>query len=327
MEVFLQGSIMFSRVLVAALLAFSSGLGLAQEWPTAKPIRLIAVFPPGGSVDQVARILSDALRAQLNQSVVVENIGGASGVVGTQAVARAAPDGYTFGVVFDTHGVNPGLKPSMPFDTLKDLEHINLIGTAPMVLAASKGSSVTSFAQLVEASRAKQKNSYGTIGAGSLGHLAMASLAKTAGFDWTHVPYRGGGPLMTDAVGGHVPLVVGSLFLVKPHADTGNVRPLVVSTSRRSRQMPDVPTIAESGFPGFDAPAWWGVIGPAKLAPAIVSRFNEALGRALRTPEIAQKLNAQGIDILAGGPEVFKPFVEQQIATWARFIKDNNITE
>ena len=323
---FLDERIIMKKWIVAAVAAFSASLGLAQDWPAAKPIRLIAVFPPGGSVDQVARILAEALRVQLNQSVVVENIGGASGVIGTQAVVRAAPDGYTFGVVFDTHGVNPGLKPSMPFDTLRDLEHINLIGTAPMVLAASKGSPITSFAQLVDAARAKQKNSYGSIGSGSLGHLAMASLAKSAGFEWTHVPYRGGGPLMTDAVGGHVPLAVGSIFLVKPHVDTGNVKPLVVTTSKRSRQMPDVPTIAESGFPGFDAPAWWGVIGPAKIPPAIVSRFNEALGKALRTPEVAQKLSTQGIDIISGGPEVFKPFVEKQMATWTRFITDNTIT-
>lgn len=318
---------MMKKLLVAAAAAVFASAGLAQEWPMAKPIRLIAVFPPGGSVDQVARILADALRVQLNQNVVVENIGGASGVIGTSAVARAVPDGYTFGVVFDTHGVNPGLKPSMPFDTMKDLEHVNLIGTAPMVVAASKGSPYTSFAQLVDAARGKQKTSYGTIGAGSLGHLAVASLAKTANFDWTHVPYRGGGPLMTDAVGGHVPLAVGSLFLVKPHADNGAVKPLAVTTSKRSRQMPDVPTIAESGFPGFDAPAWWGVIGPAKIPPVVITRFNDALGKALRTPEIAQKLNAQGIDIVSGGPEVFKPFVEKQIATWSRFIKDNNITE
>ncbi len=315
------------KILVAALVALSATAGFAQEWPAAKPIRLIAVFPPGGSVDQVSRILAEALRPQLNQNVVVENIGGASGVIGTAAVARAAPDGYTFGVVFDTHGVNPGLKPSMAFDTLRDLEHINLIGTAPMVLAASKGSPYTSFAGVVEASRSRQNISYGSIGAGSLGHLAMASLAKTAGFNWTHVPYRGGGPLMSDAAGGHVPLVIGSLFLVKPHADNGSVKPLVVSTSTRSRQMPDVPTIAESGFPGFDAPAWWGVIGPAKIDPAIVRRFNEALTRVLRSPDVAQKLSAQGIEITAGGPEVFKPFVEKQITTWTRFIKENNITE
>ncbi|WP_327212934.1 Bug family tripartite tricarboxylate transporter substrate binding protein [Ramlibacter sp. Leaf400] len=314
------------KLIIGALVALSAGIAAAQDWPS-KPIRLIAVFPPGGSVDQVARILAEALRPQLNQTVVVENIGGASGAIGTAAVARAAPDGYTFGVVFDTHAVNPGLKPNMGFDTLKDLEHVTLIGTAPMVLAATKGSPHASFTSLVQAAKGKEQSSYGSIGTGSLGHLAIASLAKGAGFNWSHIPYRGGGPLMNDAAGGHVPLVVGSLFLVKPHVDSGSLKPLVVSTSTRSKQMPNVPTIAESGFPGFDAPAWWGVIGPAKVDPAIVRRLNEAVTKALRTPEVAQKLSAQGIDITAGGPEVFKPFVEKQISTWARFVKDNNITE
>ena len=215
----------------------------------------------------------------------------------------------------------------MAFDTLKDLEHITLIGTAPMVLASTKGSPITSFAQLVSEAKAKKPNSYGTIGTGSLGHLAVAQMAKNAGFDWTHVPYKGGGPLMNDAIAGHVPLAVGSLFLIKPHADSGNVTPLAVSTSKRSKDMPNVPTIAESGFPGFDAPAWWGVIGPAKLPPAITSRIHAAVAAALKNPDVAKKLEAQGIDLVGGGPEVFKPFVEKQMTTWSAFIKANNITE
>lgn len=313
--------------LASAVVATSASVAWAQEWPTAKPVRVIAVFPPGGSVDQVSRILAEALRVQLNQSVIVENIGGASGVIGTAAVAKAAPDGYTIGVVFDTHAVNPALKPGMAFDTLKDLEHITLIGTAPMVLASTKGSPITSFAQLVNEAKAKKPNSYGTIGTGSLGHLAVAQMAKNAGFDWTHVPYKGGGPLMNDAIAGHVPLAVGSLFLIKPHADSGNVTPLAVSTSKRSKDMPNVPTIAESGFPGFDAPAWWGVIGPAKLPPAITSRIHAAVAAALKNPDVAKKLEAQGIELAGGGPEVFKPFVEKQMTTWSAFIKANNITE
>jgi len=313
--------------LASAVMATSASVAFAQEWPSAKPVRVIAVFPPGGSVDQVSRILAEALRVQLNQSVIVENIGGASGVIGTAAVAKAAPDGYTIGVVFDTHAVNPALKPGMAFDTLKDLEHITLIGTAPMVLASTKGSPITSFAQLVNEAKAKKPNSYGTIGTGSLGHLAVAQMAKNAGFDWTHVPYKGGGPLMNDAIAGHVPLAVGSLFLIKPHADSGNVTPLAVSTSKRSKDMPNVPTIAESGFPGFDAPAWWGVIGPAKLPPAITSRIHAAVAAALKNPDVAKKLEAQGIELAGGGPEVFKPFVEKQMTTWSAFIKANNITE
>ena len=317
---------MMKKLLVGAMVAAATLTSFAQDWPTAKPIRLVAVFPPGGSVDQVSRILAEALRTELNQSVIVENIGGASGAIGTAAVARATPDGYTFGVVFDTHGVNPALQ-RLPYDTMKDLTHINLIGISPMVLAASKGSPITSFNQLLADARAKKPNSYGSIGAGSLGHLAMASLAKTAGFDWNHVPYRGGGPLMTDAVGGHVPLAIGSLFLVKPHADAGNVTPLVVTTSQRNPAMPNVPTIAESGFPGFEAPAWWGVIGPANLPAPIVQRFNDAVTRVLKKPDVAQKLEAQGIDILAQGPQPFAAFVQRQIDTWTPFIKDNNITQ
>jgi tripartite-type tricarboxylate transporter receptor subunit TctC len=318
---------MFKKLLVGAVVATAALGAVAQEWPTAKPIKIISVFPPGGSVDQVSRILAEALRTELNQTVVVENIGGASGAIGTAAVARSDPDGYTFGVVFDTHGVNPALQPRMAFDTMKDLTHINLLGVAPMVLAASKGSPITSFKQLIDESKAKKPTSFGTIGSGSLGHLALAQLAQDAGFDWNHIPYRGGGPLMNDAVGGHVPLAIGSLFLVKPHADAGNVTPLVVTTSTRNPAMPNVPTVAESGFPGFEAPAWWGVIGPANLPPAVLSRFNTALNNVLKKPDVAKKLEDQGMEIKGGGPEVFGPFVQNQMDTWGKFIKDNNITQ
>lgn len=317
---------MIKKLLVGAMMATAAMGAIAQEWPMAKPIKIIAVFPPGGSVDQVSRILAEALRTELNQTVVVENIGGASGAIGTAAVAKADPDGYTFGVVFDTHGVNQALQPRMAFDTMKDLTHINLIGVAPMVLASSKGSPIKTFKQLVDESKAKKPTSYGTIGAGSLGHLAMAQLAQRAGFDWNHVPYRGGGPLMNDAIGGHVPLAIGSLFLVKPHADAGNVTPLVVTTTKRHPAMPNVPTIAESGFPGFEAPAYWGFIGPAKLPAPIVSRINTAITNVLKKPDVAKKLEEQGMEILAQGPAQFTAFTQRQMDTWGKFIKDNNIT-
>jgi len=318
---------MFKKLLVGAVVATAALGAVAQEWPAAKPIKIISVFPPGGSVDQVSRILAEALRTELNQVVVVENIGGASGAIGTAAVARSDPDGYTFGVVFDTHGVNQALQPRMAFDTMKDLTHINLIGVAPMVLAASKGSPITSFKQLVDESKAKKPTSYGTIGAGSLGHLAMAQLAQRAGYDWNHIPYRGGGPLMNDAVGGHVPLAIGSLFLVKPHSDAGNVTPLVVTTSARHPAMPNVPTIAESGFPGFEAPAYWGFIGPANIPAPIVTRINTALNNVLKKPDVAKRLEEQGMQILSQGPAEFTGFIQNQMDTWGKFIKDNNITQ
>ena len=242
-------ALLLSLLLITASPIVSAQTTGVGTWPTQKPIRLIAVFPPGGSVDQVARTLAPALQAELKQSVIVENIGGASGVIGTAAMTRSDPDGYTFAVVFDTHGVNPVLKDKLPYDTIKDIAPVTLIGTSPMVLVASKNSGITSFKQLVEQSKAGKQFSFGSIGIGSLGHLAMARLAKQAGFDWNHIPYRGGGPLMQDALGGQVQLAVGSEFLVKPHIDSGSVIPLVITTAKRSPELSNVPTISESGLP------------------------------------------------------------------------------
>jgi len=299
----------------------------SDDWPNRKPIRLISVFPPGGSVDAVARVLAPALQTQLKQSVVVENVGGASGVIGTSALARSDPDGYTFAVVFDTHGVNQSLKDKMPYDTLKDIANVTLIGTSPMVLAASNKSGITSFKQLTDDSKKATPYNYGTIGTGSLGHLAMASLAKKSKFEWTHIPYRGGGPLMADALAGHVQLAVGSIFLMKQHIDTGRVIPLVVTSPKRSKDLPNVPTISESGFPGFDAPAWWGVIAPVKTPPEIITKMNQAIIAVLNQPDIAKKLDDQGITIVAGGPEVFNPFLRKQMKTWGQFVVQNKIKE
>ncbi|MCY7319019.1 MAG: tripartite tricarboxylate transporter substrate binding protein, partial [Ramlibacter sp.] len=200
----------------------------AQAWPSKQPIKLVAVFPPGGSVDQVARILAVPLTQQLGQSVIVDNKGGASGSIGTAAVAAAAPDGYTFAVVFDTHGVNPSLIPGLPFDTRKDLVPLVLVGTSAMVVATHVGSEYKSFADVIAAAKAKKAVNYGSIGSGSLGHLAMTLLGRSGSFDWQHVPYKGGGPLMNDAVAGHIPLTIGSVFVTKPHIDSKRLRPLAV---------------------------------------------------------------------------------------------------
>jgi len=324
---------MAKRALFLILLTLGlSSLVLAQTtgtgaWPTQKPIRLIAVFPPGGSVDQVARILAPALQSELKQNVIVENVGGASGVIGTSAMTRSDPDGYTFAVVFDTHGVNPSLKDKLPYDTIKDIAPIILVGTSPMVLVASKKSGITSFKQLVELSKTGKQFSYGSIGIGSLGHLAMARLAKQAGFDWNHIPYRGGGPLMQDVLGGQVELAVGSEFLVKPHIESGGVIPLVITTTKRSPELPNVPTIAESGFPGFNAPSWWAVLAPGKTPPAVINAMNQALNKVLKTPAIAAKFKAQGIDIVGGSPDTLREFIGKQIAIWGKFVIENNIKE
>jgi tripartite-type tricarboxylate transporter receptor subunit TctC len=314
--------------MLASLLAVSlitTGTAWAQAWPSRQPIKLVAVFPPGGSVDQVARLLAPALSAHLGQSVIVENRGGASGSIGAAAVAAAPADGYTFAVVFDTHGVNPSLIPNLPFDSRKDLSPVVLVGTAPMVLGTPAGSDFKTFGDVVAAAKTGQGASYGSIGSGSLGHLAMALLGKSAGLNFQHIPYKGGGPLMNDAVAGHVPLAIGSVFLLKPFVDNKRVRALAVTTSKRAADLPDVPTLAELGFTGFEAPAWWAVLAPARTPPEIVARMNEALNKVMRSPELAKRLDAQGIDVAGGSPEAARAVIERQMDVWGKVVRDNQI--
>ena len=311
-------------LLLAAVSAFINP-ALAQAWPGKQPIKLVAVFPPGGSVDQVARILAPALQQQLGQSVVVDNRGGASGSIGTGSVANGPADGYTFAVVFDTHAVNPALIPSLPFDTRKDLAPVALIGTGAMVLATHADSPFKTFGDVVTQARTGKGPNFGSIGSGSLGHLAMSLLARNGKLDFVHVPYKGGGPLMNDALAGHVPLAIGSVFLAKPHIDSKRLRALAVTTSKRSANLPDVPTVAESGYAGFDAPAWWAVLAPAKTPPEIVKRLNDEINAALKQPEVANKLAGQGIEVRIGTPEAARTFIDGQIDTWAKVVKDNNI--
>lgn len=294
-------------------------------WPNKQVIRLVAVFPPGGSVDQVARILQMPLQQRLGQTVIVENRGGASGAIGTAAVVQAPADGYTFAVVFDTHGVNPSLNPNLSYDSKKDLIPLVLVGTSPMVLATNVNSEYKTFADVIAAAKANKNVSFGSIGNGSLGHLAMALLARDAHVEWTHVPYKGGGPLMSDAVAGHVPLSIGSVFVTKPHIDSGRMRPLAVTSSKRAADLPNVPTIAENGYPGFDAPAWWAVLASSKTPPEIVKRMNLELNKVLKDPEVAKKLDAQGIDVTGGSVEQAKTFIEHQMDVWAKVVKENGI--
>ena len=221
-------SILRTASIAIAALAFNAG-ALAQSWP-AKPVKIISVFPPGGSVDQVSRIFAAKLTEQMHQQFIVENKGGASGSIGTQAVAAAAPDGYTFGVVFDTHAVNPLLL-KLPFDTLKDLAPVMLVGTSPMAIVASANQPYKDFREVIAAARTKPGSvSIGSIGTGSLGHLAIAQISKAEKVEITHIPYRGGGPLMTDALGGQVPLASGSVVVVSAHVKGGMGLALAVTS-------------------------------------------------------------------------------------------------
>ena len=229
-------------------------VAIAQNWPT-KPVKLIVVFPPGGSVDQVARILAQQLTEQTGQPVIVDNRGGASGSIGTAALAKAEPDGYTLGVVFDTHVVNPSLIAGLPFDTLRDLTPVMLVGTGAMALVTPVSQPYKSFRDVVAAAKAKPGSlSYGTIGAGSLGHLTMTQLGNLLGVEFNHIPYRGGGPLMNDAIGNQVPLAIGSVFLVNPHIASGRLRAIAVTSAKPDRCRPVTVFEADVGAELPEAP-------------------------------------------------------------------------
>ncbi len=298
---------------------------LAQNWPT-KPVKLIAVFPAGGSVDQVARILAQQLTEQTGQPFIVDNRGGASGSIGTAALAKAEPDGYTLGVVFDTHAVNPSLIPGLPFDTLRDFTPLMLVGTGAMALVTPVGQPFKSFRDVVAAAKAKPGGvSYGTIGAGSLGHLTMTQLGNQLGVEFIHIPYRGGGPLMNDAIGNQIPLAIGSVFLVSPHIASGRLRAIAVTSAKPDPKLPNVETIASQGVPGFEAYTWWGVFGPANMPAALAKRVYDELAKAAKSPAVTEKLSAQGMEVQAAPPAALDALVRKEIPRWAKVIKDNNI--
>ncbi len=308
-----------------ALASLGTAFADTPQWP-AKPIKLIAVFPPGGSVDQVARVLATPLQQALGQPVIVDNRGGASGSIGTSAVAKSEPDGYTFAVVFDTHGVNPSLIPNLNFDTRKDLVPVMLISRSPMAVVAHPSTGFKNFSEVITAAKKDPgKYGYASIGSGSLGHLALTQLGNQGKYDLTHIPYRGGGPALQDAVGGQVPLLVGTLFLVSPQVDAKTLVPLAVTSSKRAAKWPNVATIAEQGFPGFESYAWWGVFAPAKTPPAIIARMNAELAKVLKQPAVQERLTAQGMDIVASSPEELGKFLDVEIARWAKVIADNKI--
>jgi tripartite-type tricarboxylate transporter receptor subunit TctC len=300
-------------------------LAAAQSWPT-KAVKVIAVFPPGGSVDQVARILTQQLSEQTDQQFIVDNRGGASGSIGTAILSKSDPDGYTIGVVFDTHAVNPTLIPDISFDTLRDLTPLMLVGTGAMALVTPIIQPFRSFRDVVDAAKANPQGiSYGTIGAGSLGHLAMTQLANQLGVQFVHIPYRGGGPLMNDVLGNQVPLAIGSVFLVNPYVSSGRLRAIAVTSAKPDPKLPTVETIASQGVPGFEAYTWWGVFGPAKMPPALAKRIYDELAKAAKSPAVIEKLSAQGMEVLAAPPADLDVFVRKEIPRWAKVIKDNNI--
>lgn len=314
------------RTLLAAMAAAPVAAPLVARAQQPPVMRFIVPFPPGGTVDPIARMTQPILQQKLGATIVVENRPGAGGSIGAAQVAKAQPDGNTWLFVFDTQAANPFLM-NLPFDTEKDLEPVMLIGTAPYVLATHPSKPFKSFADIVKQSKEKPGSvSYATVGAGSIGHLAMVMLAQRAGIEITHVPYRGGGPAMADALGGQVDTIIGSAALVTPQVAGGKLRGVLNTGAKRLASLPDVETAGEAGFEGFTAYAWWGVFAPGGTPRPVIDRFATALGEALSDEKIAKQLSeAQQIEMIRGGPDELRKFFSEQMQTWGKVIKEQNI--
>ncbi|MBM3536514.1 MAG: tripartite tricarboxylate transporter substrate binding protein [Alphaproteobacteria bacterium] len=317
------------RAALAAAVAFAVLAALpasAQQWPT-KPVKFIVPFPPGGSVDPLARLLGAKLGEALGQQFVVENRPGASGSLGAGIAARSPADGYTFLFVFDTHAVNPALMPDLPFNTEKDLAPVMLVGTAPMAIATNPNKPYKTFADVVAAAKAKPDTvTYGSVGSGSLGHLAVTLVQQPLGIKLVHVPYRGGGPMTQDALGGHVELAIGSVAVLASHIKADSLRAVVQTGDKRSHVIPDVPTLAESGLPGFSAVAWWGIFAPTGTPAPIMQKIHGELVKAINLPDVRKTLTENlGMDVQASSPADLQKFLASEMSRWARVIKENNI--
>ena len=314
-------------MLIGCALATLASAAPAQTYPT-RPIKLLVSYPPGGASDLIARIFGQALNERLGQPFVVENRPGAAGNLAGEAAAHAEPDGYTLllgpSALF---AINPHLYARMPIDPLKDLLPVASLVDNELVLAANpkltEGMDFRGFIALAKASNPPLF--YASIGNGSEHHLAMELLKRAAGIELTHVPYKGGGPLITDAVAGHVPLAIASVALFSPHIQAGSLRPLAVTSAARVKQLPDVPTIAELGIPNYDAESWWGLLAPAKTSPDIIARMRAAMVTALEDPRVKQNLTEQGVDYVLSSPDAFGTFIADEVARWAKVIKANNI--
>ncbi|HTM73998.1 MAG TPA: tripartite tricarboxylate transporter substrate-binding protein [Pseudolabrys sp.] len=242
-------------------------------------------------------------------------------------MTKSAPDGNTWLAVFDNHAANPFVLPSLPYDSEKDLAPVLLIGTAPYMITTAKAKPYKTLDDVIAFAKENPgKVSYGSVGSGSVGHLAMALLSQRAGVKLTHVPYRGGGPAMNDAVAGHVDLLIGSTALSMPQVDAGTIRAIVQTGKERNPFIAQVPTVAEGGFPGFEAHAWWGIFAPAGTPKPIVERFSNEMAATLREERIAKQLvETQQVTLALGGPEAMRAFVSNQMQTWGKVVKDNNI--
>ncbi len=309
---------------VLALAALFPGLAAAQDYPT-RTVKIVAPVQPGGGVDLVARTVAEQLTRSLGQTFIVENLSGGGGVIASQSVAKAVPDGYTLMLGYvATHGTVPAVR-KVPYDAVKDFTPVAMVAGTPNVLVAAANVPVTDLKSLVEYAK-KNKVSYGSAGQGSLTHLAMEQFRTAAGFEAVHAAYRGIGPAITDILGGQTQMMMPGLAAAVPHIRAGKMKPLAVTGLKRHPLLPEVPTFEELGYKGFDGVQWYGIVGPAGMPPAVTRKLNDEINKAIGTPELQKRLSGEALDVMPMSPEQFGQFMQADIAKWAKLAKERNIT-
>ena len=303
------------------VLALCAALPASAQWP-AKPIRIIVSYPPGGGADITARLLAPRLSDALKQQVIVENRGGAGGAIGGDAAAKSAPDGYTFLLDAANHSVNPSLQAKMPFDTLKDLTPVSLLVQVPNVLVVNPAFPVNSVKELIALVKSKPgAYSFASSGNGSAQHLAAELFKAQAGLFMVHIPYRGGAPAIIDVIAGQIPMFFGNMASAMPHVKSGKVKALAVTGRTRSPALPQLPTIAESGLPGYEVYEWNAFFAPAGTPADIIDRVQRETARALATPEVRERLASLGAEPVGGTPAELDKFRRSEMQKWAAIIK------
>jgi tripartite-type tricarboxylate transporter receptor subunit TctC len=310
-----------------------AGAALAASPPHAQPaspggpLRVIVPFAPGGSTDAVARLVTPGLSRRLGQTVVVENRSGGAGAIGTDAVAKARPDGSTWLLTFDSHAVLPALVPRLPFNLTRDLDPVMLIGGAPYVIATRPDKPFRTLADMVAAAKARPDAvSYGSTGNGTIGHLTMMLLQSRTGTSMTHVAFRGGGLAVNDTIAGNIDAMIGSAALIAPHIAGGTLRPLAQFGPARLPTLAEVQTAEEAGFPGLQAEAWWAVFAPAGTPAPVVARMNAALRETLSEEGLRRQMEeTQQARLVLSDPPTLKSFLDGQVETWGRVVREHDI--
>jgi tripartite-type tricarboxylate transporter receptor subunit TctC len=316
----------FRRIAFAALVAVASAtIASAQDWPN-KPIRMIVPYPPAGGTDVVARVLTEPLAAELGQPIVVENRGGAAGNLGTDLAAKAAPDGYTFLFTLSSHTINPKLYDKLPFDVERDFVPIGRAASIPQLIAVHPSVKANNIQELIALAKAQPgKLSYASVGTGSPSHIAGELFKLKTGVDMVHIPYKGGGPAVTDAIGGQVPVLFVSMPAAWQHVKSGRLRALAVTSDKRSVVAPELPTLAEAGVPDCVVNSWYGAFAPAKMPAPIVQRLNAALVKVLQMPEVRDKLLAQGAEAAPSTTAELDGVVKDELRKWEMVIREAKI--